>query len=199
MAKVTPFETYQKYLSLKNHFTNKKYDYFKYSGKARATVTSFNARKDKYFFEKLSRQKRDEEIVDFFVSNFLAADNPSNVWIGEITRNGEDNYKEWMRRRQSLSYLFAEESGNLFSEFKLDQIFKCDKGHPILLRKFMGGYISLETMVIYEKIFHYSKDWSKKLLDPVWETVSSKIQKYEPFLNIDMFQYKKILRGIINE
>jgi hypothetical protein len=196
---MSPFETYQKYLSLKNHFTNKKYDYFKYRGKARATVTSFNARKDKYFFEKLSRQKRDEEIVDFFVSNFLAADNPSNVWIGEITRNGEDNYREWMRRRQSLSYLFTQESEGIFSEFKLDEIFKCDKGHPILLRKFMGGYISLETMVIYEKIFQYSKKWSKKLLDPAWETVSSKIQKYEPFLNIDIFQYKKLLRDIINE
>ena len=35
--------------------------------------------------------------------------------------------------------------------------------------------------------------------DPVWETVSLKIKKYKPFLNINVFQFKKILREIINE
>ena len=32
--KVTPFETYQTYLSVKNHFSNPKYDYFKYGGRS---------------------------------------------------------------------------------------------------------------------------------------------------------------------
>ena len=51
---VTPFEVYQNYLSLKSHFTNPKYDYFKYNKKVRATITSFNRRKDRYFFERTS-------------------------------------------------------------------------------------------------------------------------------------------------
>jgi len=33
----------------------------------------------------------------------------------------------------------------------------------------------------------------------VWECVSLKIKKYMPFINIDVFSYKKILREIINE
>jgi len=40
--KVTPFETYQSYLSMKSHFTNRKYDFFRYDGKSRATMASFN-------------------------------------------------------------------------------------------------------------------------------------------------------------
>ena len=32
--KVTPFETYQTYLSMKSHFTNPKYDFIKYGGKS---------------------------------------------------------------------------------------------------------------------------------------------------------------------
>ena len=56
LMKVTPFETYQTYLSMKSHFTNPKYDFFKYAGKSRATVTSFNKRKDKYWFEKTSKE-----------------------------------------------------------------------------------------------------------------------------------------------
>ena len=89
---VTPFETYQHYLSLKNHFTNPKYDFFKYGAKTRASVTSFNKRKDKYWFEKTSRKYSDEEVVNFLVSNFAAADNPQNLWIGEIINSGERVY-----------------------------------------------------------------------------------------------------------
>ena len=116
MLKVSPFETYQHYLSLKNHFTNPKYDFFKYGAKTRASVTSFNKRKDKYWFEKTSRKYSDKEVVDFLVSNFVSADNPQNLWIGEIINSGERNYAEWTKRQQSLTYLFKEQSSELLSE-----------------------------------------------------------------------------------
>ena len=199
MLKVSPFETYQHYLSLKNHFTNPKYDFFKYGAKTRASVTSFNKRKDKYWFEKTSRKYNDKEVVDFLVSNFTATDNPQNLWIGEIINSGERNYAEWMKRQQSLTYLFKEQSNELFSENELGNVFDCSKGHPPVLKKFLSGKISLETLVIYHKIFLFGNTFDKKLLDPVWESVSLKLKKYSPFINIDVFQYKKILRSIIDE
>ena len=196
---VTPFETYQHYLSLKNHFTNPKYDFFKYGAKTRASVTSFNKRKDKYWFEKTSRKYSDEEVVNFLVSNFVSSTNPQNLWIGEIINSGERTYAEWTKRQQSLTYLFKEQSNELFSENELESVFDCSKGHPIVLKKFLGGKISLETLVIYDKIFQFGNKFDKKLNDPIWETVSLKVKKYNPFLNIDMFRYKKILREIVNE
>jgi hypothetical protein len=196
---MSPFETYQTYLSMKSHFTNSKYDFFKYGGKSRATMTSFNKRKDKYFFEKTSRKYNDKEVLDFLVSNFVASDNPQNLWIGEIISSGERTYADWMRRQQSLTYLFKEQSKELFSETKLDDALNCSKGHPPVLKKFLSGKISLETLVIYDIIFLFGKTFDKKLLDPVWETVSLKIKKYKPFLNIDVFHYKKLLREIIDE
>ena len=199
MLKVTPFETYQHYLSLKNHFTNPKYDFFRYGAKTRASITSFNKRKDKYFFEKTSRKYSDKEVVDFLVSNFISADNPQNLWIGEIINSGERTYAEWMRRQQSLSYLFKEQSNELLSENELAELFKCSKGHPIILKKYLGGKVSLETLVIYNKIFDFVSVIDQKIDDPVWETVSLKIKKYNPFINIDIFQYKKVLRSIVNE
>jgi hypothetical protein len=196
---VTPFETYQHYLSLKNHFTNPKYDFFKYGAKTRASLTSFNKRKDKYFFEKTSRKYSDKEVVDFLVSNFVSADNPQNLWIGSLINGGEQVYADWMRRQQSLTYLFKEQSNELFSEIKLDDALNCSKGHPPVLKKFLSGKISLETLVIYDRIFLFGNTFDKKLLDPVWETVSLKIKKYNPFINIDVFQFKRILREIIDE
>jgi hypothetical protein len=196
---VTPFETYQHYLSLKNHFTNPKYDFFKYGAKTRASIASFNKRRDKYWFEKTSRKYSDKEVVDFLVSNFVEADNASNLWIGTIINSGERTYTEWMRRQQSLSYLFKEQSNELFSQIKLEDALNCSKGHPPVLKSFLSGKICLETLVIYDKIFGFSKKFDKKLFDPVWETVSLKISKYAPFLNIDIFQFKRILREIIDE
>ena len=197
--KVTPFETYQSYLSMKSHFTNNKYDFFRYGGKSRATITSFNKRKDKYWFEKTSRKYSNGEIVDFLLANFVTTDNPKNLWIGEIINSGERTYADWMRRKQSISYLFKEESEKLLEENNLEQLFECGKGHPIILKRFLGGDISLETFVIYDIIFSFSENFDEKLLDPVWETVSLKIRKYKPFLNINVFNFKKILREIVNE
>ena len=196
---VTPFETYQHYLSLKNHFTNPKYDFFRYGAKTRATITSFNKRKDKYWFEKTSRKYSDQEVVQFLVSNFISSDNPQNLWIGEIINSGERNYAEWMKRQQSLSYLFKEQMNELLSENELENVFNCSKGHPPILKKYLAGDVSIENVVICEKIFSFREKFDKKLNDPVWETVSLKIKKYLPFLNIDVFHYKKLLRKIVNE
>jgi hypothetical protein len=196
--KVTPFETYRTYLSMKSHFTNPKYDFFKYGGKSRATMTSFNKRKDKYWFEKTSRKYSDQQVLDFLLSNFVIADNPQNLWIGEIINSGERNYADWMRRKQSLTYLFKEQSEKLLSENELEKVFDCSKGHPVILKKYLGGEISLETLTILEKVFSFVKDFDKKLTDPVWETVSLKIRKYIPFININVFNYKKILKEVIS-
>ena len=196
---MTPYQVYCEYLAQKSHFSNVNYDYFKYNKKVRATITSFNRRSDKYWFEKTSRKYNDKEVVDFLVSNFVAADSPSNLWIGSIINSGERTYQEWMRRQQSLTYLFKEQSNELLSNNELESVFDCSKGHPILLKKYLGGDVSLETLVIFEKIFSFRRKFDKKLDDPVWEIVSLKIEKYRPFLNIDMFKYKKILRDIVDE
>ena len=197
IPKVTPFETYKSYLGLKNHFTKEKYDYHKYCGKSRATVQSFYKRKDRFFFEKLSRQKNDEEVIDFFVSNFVGCDDPQSLWIGDIMRSGEGRYTDWKKRNQSLSYVFRQETESLFEMQKVDDVFDCSKGHPIILKKFLSGKISLETLVIYDRIFLFRNNFDKKMDDPVWETVSLKMKKYSPFLNIDVFRFKKLLKQVV--
>ncbi len=197
--KVTPFETYQTYLSMKSHFTNRKYDFFKYGGKSRATMSSFNKRKDKYWFEKTSRKYSDEQVLDFLLANFVNADTPQNLWIGEIINSGERTYAEWMRRKQSMTYIFKEQSEKLLSETDLEGLFNCSKGHPLVLKRYLGGEISLETLTILEKVFSFRKEFDKKLQDPVWEVVNLKIKKYSPFLNINVFNYKKLLREMIHE
>ena len=194
-----PFQIFREYLALKFHFSKPNYDYFKYNKKIRVSLESYNKRNDRYFFERASRKYNDKEIIDFFVSNFVSSNTSNNLWIGEIINSGEKNYKEWIKRQQSLTYLFKEQSEELFSQIKLDDALSCAKGHPLILKKYLSGKLFLENLVIYDKILNFSKEFDKKLLDPVWETVGLKIKKYSPFLNINVFQYKKLLRNIVYE
>ena len=190
-------DAYRCYLALKNHFTKDHYDYIKYRGKTRASNQAFYKRKDRFWFEKFARQKNDKEIEEFFVSNFIYSTDPATVWIGEMIKEGEGRYTEWKKKVQSLTYVFKEETENVFENKKVDDMFDCSKGHPPILKSYLGGDISLESMVIYDRIFDYGKDFDKRLKDPVWETVSRKIKKYSPFLNIDVSRYKKILKEVI--
>ena len=192
-----PFDAYRCYLSLKNHFTKDHYDYHKYRGKTRATVQAFYKRKDRFWFEKFARSKNDKEVEEFFVSNFIYSTDPATMWIGEMIKEGEGRYQEWQKKVQSLTYIFKEETESVFENKKMDDMFDCSKGHPPILKSYLGGDISLESMVIYDRIFDYGKDFDKRLKDPVWETVSRKIKKYSPFLNIDVSRYKKILKEVI--
>ena len=78
-----------------------------------------------------------------------------------MIKEGEGRYQEWQKKVQSLSYVFKEDSEKLFADNKVDDVFDCSKGHPIVLKKFLGGNINLETLVIYDRILGYSKNFDK--------------------------------------
>ncbi len=61
---MTGYEAFSLYESLKLHFNKDSYDFFKYNGKTNVTVTSFENRKDKYHFYKLSRKYSDKQEID---------------------------------------------------------------------------------------------------------------------------------------
>ena len=196
---LSPFDTYKEYLAYKKHFTKEKYDYQRYGGKSRAKIDSFYKRKDRYFFEKMSRKYKDPEIKDFFLANFVNTDNPQGLWIGNIIRSGEGVYKEWQRRQQSMYYNFKQSSDEMMDQYTYDEFFDASKGHPPILKEHLAGNISAEEMCVYEKLFGYCKDYDKQIKDPVWKVVGMKIRKYMPFLNIDKEKYKQYLLRRIKE
>ena len=196
---MSPFDTYKQYLAYKNHFTKEKYDYHKYGGRSKAKVESFYKRRDRYFFEKMSRKYNDEQVKDFFLANFVATDNPQGVWIGNIIKTGEVVYKEWMSRQQSLFYNFKQGSEDMMDLYDYEEFFDASKGHPPILKEHLGGKISVEEMCIYEKVFSFCKDYDKQLDDPVWKVVGLKIRKYLPFLDIDRDKYRNHLLKRVKE
>lgn len=194
-----PHNCYKTYLALKNHFTKDSYDYHKYHGKTRSSLQSFYKRKDRFFFEKMSRQKSDEEIIEFFVANFASCNDPQSLWIGEIIREGEQSYKDWKKKSQSMTYIFKEEVSSLFEKNTFEELFII-KGtsHPKILKEYLQGNFCLETLVLLDRLLGFRKIYDKKLTDPIWEFVSLRIRKYSPFIHIDIFKYKKILKECVS-
>jgi len=181
--KVTPHETYKTYLALKQHFSNETYDFVKYKGKIKASIESFHKRKDRLFFERLSRQKKDDEIVKFFVSNFVSSSDPSSLWIGDIIHNGNERYLDWQKRNQSLAYLFEQDLKNVFEGKNFLDFLKIENNkHPKLLKEYLSDNLMLETLVILDQMIEYKKKFDEKLFDPIWKMTSKKIRKYSPSL-----------------
>ena len=194
---MTGFDCYRTYLALKNHFTK---DSFRYGGKTKASVTAFNKRKDRYFFEKMSRQKKDGEIVDYFTAIFSQCDDPQKMWIGEIIESGDKNYADWQKKVQSLGYIFKQEMQSLCEDKEFNSLFECKSGtHPPVVKEHLKKNISIESLIILDAVIKFKKNLDKILDDFVWETVSLKIDKYKPFLlnSVRIQNYKKILQGIV--
>ena len=112
-----------------------------------------------------------------------------------MMREGEGRYTAWKKRTQSLSYIFKQDMETILANQDLDAAFaKKDPVTQSVLKLYLSGDISLETLVIWIRILGYRKNFDKKLEDPVWQTVSLRMRKYSPFLNIDVFQCKKIVK-----
>lgn len=187
---MTPFDAYRDYIAIKNHFQSKTYDYFKYKGKtSAASLKSFEKRRDKVFFMKLAKHK---DPRNFLVANFVSGE---NRWIGELAYNeqAQQVYTEWLKRQQSLTYIFEQDISKLNDDFNSN--FLCwDNQHPHIIKLFLRKQITFETLVILCELTKTYKYWSKTLCDdPMWQQLGMTIKKYQPFLNYDREKIKKIV------
>ncbi len=194
---MNPIECYKTYLSVKNHFSKESYDFFKYKGKTRVSEKTFYSKKERFWFEKLSRNKNDNEVVNFFVSNYSSVDDPSSLWIGDIIKNGEVRYSEWIEKKHNLLDIFLSECGHITKENFDDYFRVVGSRHPQILKDHLKGDVCIETLIIFDSILNYKKDFDSKLIDPIWEMVSLRMKKYSVFLQINTIKFRKALKEII--
>ena len=185
---VEPYEAYVKYLALKSHFSDKNYDFFKYNGKVKAWRTTFEQRKDKYFFYKLSKKK---DPIEYLVANFIGS---NDFYIGNIRADESDQiYMDYKKRKESLSYIFKSDLSKMKENFN-DNIVVPDNEHPYLLRLYMRGDISLETLTLINKCVNIFDYWDKELKDDImWPDIKLKAVKYDPFMSVDINKYREII------
>ena len=191
------FDAYKTYLALKQHFTSD-YDYFKYNGKVRAKSESFLKRNDKFFFRKLQKKYSKDELVEFFVSNFIVG---GNNWIGNlISKESEDNYANWRKSSESITYNFHNDlcwlsdycSKNDISANDLIVVNKND--HPILLKLFLQNKITTETVIILDSVLGFVRYWNAKIDDIIWDEKRKLLNNYKSFVRYDIDKCKQLTK-----
>ena len=193
ILQVDPYDAYIKYLALKSHFSDPKYDFIKYNGKVKAWRTTFETRKDKYFFYKLSKKK---DPVEFLIANFVDND---DFYIGDIREDRANQvYMDFKKRQQALSYTFKSDLSKLKEDFN-SNIIVPENEHPFLLRLYMRKDICIETLTLIDRCVKMFSYWDKELDgDIMWPSIKLKAQKYSPFLNVDINKYREIILSTFN-
>ena len=193
------FEAYKTYLAIRNHFKTD-YDYVKYNGKMKVSDQSFLKRRDRFFFAKLQRKYKKQELVYFFVANFIKDE---NMWSGSLVGSeSEKIYNEWLRYAESLKYNFRLDCEKLSDDLdkynhSFDDLFKLrNNQHPILLNKLLGNHVSIETFSIIDIVLNFTAKWDNHIDDISYTNIKQKAVKYKSFLPIDKQVYKEIMRKV---
>ena len=191
------FEVYKIYLAVKLHFTSKgrSYDFHKHLGRTTARLETFTKRRDRYFFHKLSKSYNNNTIVDYFVSNFVTN---TNLWVGDIIgKTGDDNYKLWSKKIESLHYYYEQDIDYILEQdYKFDDLFKSVNGqHPPILKMFLSKKINFETVLILDEILSFTKQLNKNISEKVlWPKLYDRMIRYRAFLNYNLTKYKMTLK-----
>jgi len=193
-------KAYNRYQALKLHFTSD-YDFIKYSGKVRKiSEESFLKRKDQYLFRKLERKYSDEDLTNFFVANFVS--NAGVRWVGEM--NGPESekvYLNWQKRIEDFSYYLKQDLETILDECNnsVSRILLVEKTHPVLLKMYMAGKVTAETVIAFDIAFDILNKWNEEINDPiVWPEFHRQLSKYRPFVKADKADIKKVMREVFS-
>lgn len=191
---MTPFECFQLYVALKNHFTKTTFNFHKYNGKVKVSVAQFQQRNDRYYFEKLAKHSDPKGLL---ISNLISN---QQMWIGDLfnDQKAQDNYIKWKSRIDRFSYVFKQEITQ-FADDSVENICRVQpNSHPIIITKYLQGKISLETLVVISDCVGCIKYWNTEMRnDIVWDHVGKLVVKYKPFLTYDRQKFREIVKQTI--
>lgn len=197
------FKAYRYYLALKLHFTTEKFNVFENRGNVKGSREAFNARNDRYIFEKLARKfNNDRDIIQFFVANF-AYGNESAIYAGQ---EADDNLAEWNKRKQSITKIFIDDMASLLTYVEINKLptssifdFNFNE-YPAALKLFLGGKISIETLVIINELDHIVEHWlDNSTVQHIWSNELLRIKKLIGFVKYDKEKLRKIFTHFVEE
>jgi hypothetical protein len=198
-TRVSAFDTWSIYAAIKLHFNEGTYDAFKFNFKGpRLKESTFAARRDRYFFEKLARRYVKRKIViEFFTANVIT----DRLWIGDMS---DEVYSLWQSRMQSLEYTFKTQMSELATYthrqcITFDSLFVSNGDLPLLFKLYASDKLSLETLCVLDILCGYSTRINKNTSDPMGllKNMSHKVNRYKPFI-VDKINKQKAKEIVIN-
>lgn len=175
------FKAFKYFQAIKLHFTSERYDVFEMNGRVTGTRASFEKRNDRGLFEKLAKKfDTDRELIQFLAANF-AYGHRNVVYSAE----SDEYYTLWMRRKESITQVFKNDLNSIVSHFEKNNVsgealYSIETGMPELLNMYIGGHVSLETMVILQNFDDYLSKWEPIIM--LWHDHFLVIRKSNRFV-----------------
>ena len=88
-------------------------DFCQDDGNVRAKEETYQHRQDLYFVETVARTYTEQEVKEDLLASFVLDSDATKGWIGDIKRNGKDNWLVWQRQLQSRSYSVEQDIGRM--------------------------------------------------------------------------------------
>lgn len=183
------FKAFKYYTAIKLHFSSPKFDVFKNRGHVRGSYSTFLNRNDHVLFERLARQLDDKQFIQYCASNFMYG----NKDVVYHTTEAMSNYKEYIRRKQSITRVFTEDLNTIVNsgatyDFSGQKI-------PDVVQLYLAGKITVETMAILDKLDGIVDNLKQKphvallLGDELLKIEKSKgFVKFDPYKVMDPYQ-----------
>lgn len=178
------FKAFKYFMAVKLHFTSEKYDVFESNGRVNYPIQAFEKRNDKKLFEKLSRKfSNDKDLIQFLVANFAYGN--KNVVYSDCS---DECYTTWIKRKESRTQVFANDVRTIIDHLEFNKIdpsmlYSIETGMPELLNLYLGGRVTLETMVILQDFDDYLRTWEPMIM--LWHDHFLLIKKVKRFVKYD--------------
>jgi hypothetical protein len=178
-----PLDGFRTLVSLRNHFRSGSRHSFHKNPRTRCSPEKFASRPDAGAFGGF-RKIREDEVVEYLVANL--SDRP-DLWVPELfTHECVDRHKRYRARIDSLTYSVDRE----LPRVDLPELFS--GSHPLVLREWMGGRTSLQTLCVLDQMTRFSDTW-RTSPDPIVREGWERISRLSPFVVFDPGKIEKIL------
>ena len=189
--RMTGYEAFILHHAVNLHF-NRSYDCWKYNFKTNVTEKTYWKRPDKFQLTKIGKRfKTRDDIILYFASHQIAG----NKYTGDMIRD-EDTYTQFLKRIDSISYLFKNELEEI-SDVKFDKLLEIEDTYPKIVQLHLEGTVSLETVCIINRLTGFINKAHKQITETIlWPDLFNKISKYQSFLKFDDSKMRKIILDV---
>lgn len=197
------YQAFRFHLAVKLHYTRDSYDIFKQRGAVKYSREQFDKRNDRYLFDKIAKKyPKDQELVQFFVSNF-AYGNESPIY--EIEQ-AETYYINWLRRKESITKIFTDDLNCIIMDSEKNKLTKesilefefCQP--PSILTLLLGNRISLETVCILNDFMNLTENWNMSgFMQTMWDKEIRRICKSKRFVKYNRERIFPIINNFEEE
>lgn len=186
MSKIDAYDTYVIYLAVRTHFNSETYDFFKYNGKVSASRTSFDNRRDRYNYQRLSKAISAEDMPRYIAASMALG----SKWSGDLLSDpAKEIFTEMKAYEQACSYRLSNELDSALQECgDMKSLFKLKDGTSPLIELYCSGKLTNYSVAVLSKLVPFANKYDEVLGkdDWIWSKMKIECIKLAPFLHIDL-------------